>query len=183
MWRLTAAPDSPVFRTSLDNHELGLAPAQRLEGHTLRHLEGGTVHTLGLGAATLTPGSRTPRPTSYSAPTATPCATAELTHDRYLIRLRSTTDGRVLHTLPSLPARLPSLPALDIDVRLVFSTDGTRLGYGVTAAGHTLSTQSFTLWDVPHERVVTALDLPRPPPWPRPRSAPGPHSAPHPPGR
>lgn len=40
-----------------------------------------------------------------------------------------------------------------------FSTDGTRLGYGVTAAGHTLGTESFTIWDVPHEHVVTTLDL------------------------
>ncbi|WP_020134911.1 WD40 repeat domain-containing protein [Streptomyces sp. 351MFTsu5.1] len=159
VWRLTA-PDRPVFRAPLDNQELGLDPALRLEGHTLRYLEGGTVHTLDVGAAV----TRSWQPNGQSdvvlSPDGRTCATAELTRDRYLIRLRSTADGHVLHTFPALPARIPSVPALDIDVLLVFSTDGTRLGYGVTAGGHTLPTQSFTLWDVRHERLVTALDLP-----------------------
>lgn len=53
MWRL-ADTDEPVFRAVLDGQEHGLSPALHLEGHTLRYLEGGTVHTLDLGAAVTT---------------------------------------------------------------------------------------------------------------------------------
>ncbi|SEC32186.1 hypothetical protein SAMN05216489_00434 [Streptomyces sp. 3213] len=158
VWRLTA-PDGPVFRASPDNQALGVAQSLAPDGHILRYLEGGTVHTFDLGAAV----SAAWRPTALTDvvldPDGRTFAAAELVHDRYLVRLCSTADGRVLHALPPLPAGMPSIPPADIGLLLVFSTDGTRLGYGVTAGGHTLGTQSFTIWDVPHEHVVTALDL------------------------
>lgn len=159
VWRLTDT-DGPVFRAALDNAELGPDPALHLDGRTLRYLEGGTVHTLDVGAAVTTAWRPAAQADVVLSPDGRTFATAELTHDRFLIRLCSTADGRVLHILPALPASLPSIPALDIDVLLVFSTDGTRLAYGVTAEGHTLRSQSLTLWDVPHERVATTLDLP-----------------------
>ncbi|AZQ36288.1 hypothetical protein EJ357_24860 [Streptomyces cyaneochromogenes] len=158
VWRLTA-PDGPVFRASLDNQALGVAQSLATEGHILRYLEGGTVHTFDLGAAVTAAWRPSALTDVVLGPDGRTFATAELAHDRYLVRLCSTADGRVLHTLPPLPAGMPSIPPEDIDLLLVFSTDGTRFGYGVTAAGHTLGTQSFTIWDVPHEQVVTALDL------------------------
>ncbi|MCX5058927.1 hypothetical protein OG895_02855 [Streptomyces sp. NBC_00201] len=42
----------------------------------------------------------------------------------------------------------------------MFSTDSTRFGYGVSAPGNMVSTQPFTVWDLPHKRVVSTLDLP-----------------------
>ncbi|MFI7401659.1 hypothetical protein ACIBW9_14500 [Streptomyces sp. NPDC049541] len=158
VWRLTD-PDGPVFRASLDNQELGLAQPLAPDGHILRYLEGGTIHTLDLGAAVTAAWRPNALTDVVLSPDGRTFATAELTHDRYLFRLCSTADGRILSTLPPLPARMPSIPEEDIDLLLVFSTDGTRFGYGVTAAGHTLGTESFTIWDVPHEHVVTTLDL------------------------
>ncbi|WTZ37814.1 hypothetical protein OG241_02850 [Streptomyces sp. NBC_01390] len=159
VWRLTDT-DGPVFQASLDNQELGSSPALHLQGHTLRYLAGGTVHTLDLGAAVTAAWRPTAQADVVLSPDGRTFATAEFTHDHYLVRLCGTADGRVVHTFPPLSATMPSIDPLDIDVLLVFSTDGTRLGYGVTAAGHTLRTHSLTVWDVPHERVVTTLDLP-----------------------
>ncbi|MGC0397910.1 WD40 repeat protein [Streptomyces sp. SAI-126] len=159
VWRLSA-PDKPVFRAPLNNQELGLSPALAVEGHFLRYLEGGTVHSLDLGAAVTADWRPAAQADVVLSPDGRTFATAELADDRFLIRLCSTADGRVLHSLPPLPATMPSVPPRDIDVLLAFSTDGTRLGYGVTAAGHTLGSQSFTIWDVPHERAVTTLALP-----------------------
>ncbi|MCX5055712.1 hypothetical protein OG895_19875 [Streptomyces sp. NBC_00201] len=164
VWRL-AAPDRPVFRHSLNNQQINRPPAFAPDGRTLRYLEGGTVHTLDLGAA-VTPDWRPVAQADVRlSPDGRTYATAERNGDHYLFRLCDTADGRVLRTLPPVPVPVsddPALPVLPVDILplLVFSTDGTRFGYGVSASGHTVTAQPFTVWDVPHDRAVSTLDLP-----------------------
>ena len=165
VWRLTV-PEQPVFRHSLNNQHLSYSGLRwDPDGHTLRYLEGGTVHTLDLGPAV------TPTWTSAAlddvtiSPDGRTYATARRTGDHYLFRLRSTADDRVLRTLPPVwvPASAdPTQPVVPADTLPLeaFSPDGTRFAYGVSAPGRDAVHQRFTVWDVPHARAVNSLDLP-----------------------
>ncbi|MBD0841580.1 helix-turn-helix domain-containing protein [Streptomyces sp. TRM68416] len=164
VWRLTA-PDTPVFRYSLNNQPVDAGPFFTRGGRTLRYLEGGTVHTLGLAAAVTHDWRPVAQDDVRLSPDGRTYATAERTGDHYLVRLRATADDRVLHTFPPVPIPAsvnPDEPVTPLDVLplLVFSTDGTRFGYGVSATGHELAAQRFSVWDVRHRRAVSTLDLP-----------------------
>ncbi|WP_055711462.1 hypothetical protein [Streptomyces torulosus] len=164
VWRLSA-PDAPVLRYSLHNQSVLGAPYFAPDGRTLRYLESRTVHTLELGAAVTHDWRPVAQDDVRLSPDGRTYATAERTGGHYVVRLRATSDGRVLHTFPPAPVPVstePDQPVTPTDVRplLVFSTDGTRFGYGVSAAGHDLTGQSFTVWDVRQERAVSTLDLP-----------------------
>ncbi|MDG5804698.1 hypothetical protein P9869_18895 [Streptomyces ossamyceticus] len=164
VWRL-AVPDAPVFRYSLNNQPVAGGAVFAPDGRTLRYLDRGTVHTLDLGAAVTADWRPVAQGDVRLSPDGRTYATVEQTGDRYLVRLRSTADRQVLHTFPPVSAPVsadPREPVTPFDVRplLVFSTDGTRFGYGVSAPGHDVTAQSFSVWDVRHERAVSTLDLP-----------------------
>ncbi|MBW8797989.1 MAG: hypothetical protein JF597_31725 [Streptomyces sp.] len=76
-----------------------------------------------------------------------------------------TATGRVLRTLPPVPVPVsadPHLPVVPQDAKplLAFSADGTRFAYGVSAPGREAVAQPVTVWDVPHGRPVSSVDLP-----------------------
>ncbi|MET9083960.1 hypothetical protein ABZX77_19105, partial [Streptomyces sp. NPDC004237] len=163
VWRLTDT-GAPVFRHSFNNQHLYGGLFWDADGHTLRYLEGGTVHTVDLGPA-VTPAWRSaPLDDVGLSPDGTTYATAERTDDHYTFRLLSTADGRVLRTLPPVPVpvstdpRLPVVPGDTLPV-LAFSSDGSRFAYGVSAPGREAVAQPVTVWDVPHGRSVTSVDL------------------------
>ncbi|WP_060893419.1 hypothetical protein [Streptomyces europaeiscabiei] len=165
VWRISA-PDAPVFRSSLDNQTLSPPPVFAPDGRVLRYLEGGNVHTLDLGAA-VTPAWRpAPHTGVRLSPDGRTYATAERTGDHFLVRLRATADSHVLRTFPPLAVPVSTEPAFagppeETYPLLAFSTDGTRFGYGVSApAGAVGGTPPFTVWDIPHERALSTLDLP-----------------------
>ncbi|WP_416969569.1 hypothetical protein [Streptomyces sp. 4F14] len=149
VWSLTD-PTAPVFRHPLDNQHLygGLA----WDGANLRYLEGGTVHTLDLAAAVTT--VRHPAADTRLSPDGRTYAIARRTGDHETFALYATSDGRLLHTLPPLPAPPDTLPLL------AFAPDGTRFAYGVSAPGHEATAQPLNIWDVRLEHPLTTLDLP-----------------------
>ncbi|KOG39882.1 nSTAND1 domain-containing NTPase [Streptomyces resistomycificus] len=162
VWRLPSG-GAPVFRHSLDNETLsGLAWDSSRP--LLRYLEGGTVHTLDL-TATLTRAWRTSPLTGVRlSPDGRTLATAERIGDRYVFRLRSTHDGRLLRTLPDPPhpvfrTGIPTLPADVPEPLLSFSPDGGMFAYGVSASGWDTGPHSLTVWDVAAGRAKTTVDL------------------------
>ncbi|MFF0012687.1 hypothetical protein [Streptomyces sp. NPDC005374] len=164
VWRL-AAPDAPVFRHTLNNQHLYGGPRWDRDGRTLRYVEGGTVHTLDLGAA-VTPAWRTdPVGGTWTAPDGRAYATARLTGAHYVFQLRATSDGRVLHTFPPVPVPVSADPARptvpgDLVPVAAFSPDGTRIAYGVSQSGRNMVAQPVEVRDVRLGRAVTTLDLP-----------------------
>ncbi|MFG2777874.1 helix-turn-helix domain-containing protein [Streptomyces prunicolor] len=164
VWRLTT-PAAPVFRHGLDNQNLYGGLVWDRDGHTLRYLEGGTVHTLDLGEA-VTPDWRSGAVDDVRfSPDGRTYATSKRTGDHYLFRLHATSDGRVLHTFPPVavpvsadPAR-PTVPADTLPL-MAFGPAGTRFTYGVSAPGRSAVAQPFGVWDVTHRRALASLDLP-----------------------
>lgn len=162
VWRLSA-PDAPVFRHDLNNQQpYGLAwdPS----GPILRYLEGGTVHSLDLGAAVTSAWQDRPFDEVLLSPDGHTLATARLSGARYVVQLRSTRDGRVLRTLPApaLPvSRGPGVPVAPEDTvpLMAFDAHGTAFAYGVFAPGGQASPQRLTVWDVRHGRARAELDL------------------------
>lgn len=163
VWRLSA-PDAPVFRHALNNQLLlyGLAwdPARPV----LRYLEGGTVHSLDLTAAVTSAWRAHPLAAEVLSPDGRTLATAELSGAHYRFQLRDGRDGRVLRTLPTPPPPVPRdrtrpLVAQDKEALMAFSPDGTTLVYGVSTPVVEAVSQRFTVWDVPHDRARTTLDL------------------------
>jgi WD40 repeat protein len=162
VWRLSA-PDAPVFRHDLDNQQpygLDWDPSRPV----LRYLEGGTVHSLDLGAAVTSAWQDPPFDKLLLSPDGRTLATAQLSGTRYVFRLRSTRDGHVLRTLPApaLPvSRDPRVPVAPEDTAplMAFDADGTTLAYGASAAGGEAPSQPLTIWDVRHERARAEPDL------------------------
>ncbi|MEU9452740.1 hypothetical protein [Streptomyces sp. NPDC048277] len=164
LWRLTD-PGAPVLRQALNNQHLYGGLVWDRDGRTLRYLEGGTVHTLDLGAA-VTPAWRSaPLADVRYDPGGRTYATVERTGSAYLFRLHATADGRLLRTLPPVPVPVssdPALPTVPADTLplLAFSPDGGRLVYGVSAPGRETESQPFTVWDVRHGKAAATLNLP-----------------------
>ncbi|WP_445276263.1 nSTAND1 domain-containing NTPase [Streptomyces lincolnensis] len=166
VWRLSA-PGAPVFRYALNSRRLtygGLAwdPARPV----LRYLEGGTVHSLDLTAAVTSAWRAHPLSVEVLSPDGRTLATAELSGDgaRYRFQLRDTRDGRVLRTLPAPPPpvagdRTPPLVPQDRAALMAFGPDSTALVYGVSTPLVKSVSQRFTVWDVPHDRARTTLDV------------------------
>ncbi|MEV5530918.1 nSTAND1 domain-containing NTPase [Streptomyces prunicolor] len=164
VWRL-AAPAAPVFRHGLDNQHLYGGLVWDRDGHTLRYLEGGTVHTLDLGASVTSAWHPTALNDVRFSPDGRTYATAKRAGDHYLFRLHATSDGRVLHTFPPVAVPVsadPALPTVPADTLplMAFGPDGTRFTYGVSAPGRSAVAQPFGVWDVTHRRALAALDLP-----------------------
>ncbi|WNM35772.1 hypothetical protein RKE30_38150 [Streptomyces sp. Li-HN-5-11] len=164
VWRLTAS-EEPVLRHFLDNQHLYGGLHWDRDGRTLRYLEGDTVHTLDLGPAVTSAWSSGAMDDVRLSPDGRTYATAQRTGDHYVFRLRATADDHVLRTLPPVPVpvssdpHLPVVPGYTLPLE-AFSPDGTRFVYGVSAPGRDAVHQPFTVWDVPHARAVTSLDLP-----------------------
>ncbi|WP_371661156.1 hypothetical protein [Streptomyces sp. NBC_00280] len=166
VWRLSD-PAAPVFRHSLNNQHLyGMSwdPTRRT---TLRYLEGGAVHCLELGLA-VTPAWRADPLTAVRvSPDARRYATAQLVDGRHRFELRSTSDGRLLRTLPAPPPPVSADPAEPVVPEhlvalLAFSPDGRALSYGVSAPGREAAPQRFTVWDLARDRHRATLELATP---------------------
>ncbi|WOX11108.1 helix-turn-helix domain-containing protein [Streptomyces sp. N50] len=164
VWRLTA-PATPVFRHDLDNQHLYGGLVWDRDGHNLRYLESGTVHTLDLGAS-VTPAWRpTPLTGIRFSPDGTTYATTRRTGGHYLFRLYDTATGRLRHTFPPAPVPVSTDPARPTEPAgtlplMAFSPDGTRFAYGVSAPGREAVAQPFGVWDVPRGRSLATLNLP-----------------------
>ncbi|WP_405870928.1 helix-turn-helix domain-containing protein [Streptomyces sp. NBC_00005] len=163
VWRLAVTAE-PVFRYPLNNQHLYGGLAWDRDGRTLRYLEGGTAHTLDLRAAVTSGWHSTPVDQVRFSPDGRTYATAERTGDHYVFRLRATTDGHVLRTLPALRVPVSTDPALPVVPRdtlpvAAFSPDGTRFAYGVSAPGRVAVAQPVRIWDVSRNRALTSLDL------------------------
>jgi WD40 repeat protein len=164
VWRLTD-PGTPVFRHDLNNQHLYGGLAWDRDGRTLRYLESGTVHTLDLGPSVTSAW----RPTALNdirfSPDGRTYATTQRTGGHYLFRLYGTSDGRVLHTFPTVPVpvstdpTLPTVPAYTLPL-MAFNRDGTRFTYGVSAPGREAVAQLFKVWDVTRQRPLGSLNLP-----------------------
>ncbi|WP_329213919.1 hypothetical protein OG352_02735 [Streptomyces sp. NBC_01485] len=166
VWRLSDTT-APVLRHALDNQRLYRGIAWDPSRPLLRYLEGGTVHTLDLGAAVTSAWADQPLDTVLLSPDGRTLATAERTGDTYRIQLRDTRDGQVTRTLPAPP--LPSSPdpaepiaPSDTLALLAFSPDSTTLAYGVSAPGRDDAPQRFTVWDLTRSREQTTLDMATP---------------------
>ncbi|MEW1828452.1 helix-turn-helix domain-containing protein [Streptomyces sp. NPDC088196] len=170
VWRLTnptptSTPTAPVFRHALDNQHLYGGLVWDRDGHTLRYLESGTVHTLDLGEAVTPAWHPTALDGVRLSPDGTTYATTHRTGDHYLFRLYDTSTGRLRHTFPPVPVPVsadPALPTVPADTLplMAFGPDGTRFAYGVSAPGRTAVAQPFRVWDVTHRRPLATLDLP-----------------------
>ncbi|WP_175409881.1 hypothetical protein [Streptomyces sp. TRM64462] len=163
VWRLVA-PAAPVFRHSLNNQRLYGGLAWDPERPALRYLEGGTVHTLDLSAATTSAWRDHPLAEVRLSPDGRTYATAELTGTRYVFRLHATRGGRPPRTLPQVPLPVSLDPAEPVVPRhtlpvMAFSPDGTAFAYGVSAPGREAAPQRLVLWDLAHDRRGTVLDL------------------------
>ncbi|MFE0258300.1 WD40 repeat domain-containing protein, partial [Streptomyces sp. NPDC059010] len=164
VWRL-AAPTAPVFRHPLNNQSAYGTLAWDPDRPRLRYLEGGTVHTLDLGAAVTSTWVSRPAETLLS-PDGRTLATAEPTGATYRVRLRDAGDGQVIRTLPTPPPPAPrdrAEPAATLsELRLLmaFSQDGTTLAYGLTVSRGIPAAQRLTFWDLARRRERTTLELP-----------------------
>ncbi|MEU6512007.1 hypothetical protein [Streptomyces sp. NPDC046942] len=164
VWRLTV-PGAPVLRYSLNNQRLYGGLSWDPSRPVLRYLEGGTVHTLDLGASVTTSWRARALADVRFSPDGRTYATAERSDSRYVFRLRSTADDRPLRTLPPVPvpvSRDPAAPVVPKDSLplLAFSPDGGSFVYGVSVPGRETVTQRFTVWDVALGRARSVLDLP-----------------------
>ncbi|MEU1178953.1 hypothetical protein ABZ464_15125 [Streptomyces sp. NPDC005820] len=163
VWRLSS-PGAPVFRHPLDNQHLYDCLAWDPGRPLLRYLEGGTVHTLDLTAATTTRWRAHPLDGALLSPDGTTLATASRSGGHYTFSLRDPRDGSLLRTLPSPPLPVsqdPGLPVIPRDTAplLAFSPDGGSFVYGIAVAGRRSSPQRFTVWDTRRDRPRTTLDL------------------------
>ncbi|WP_330262270.1 hypothetical protein [Streptomyces griseorubiginosus] len=163
VWRLSA-PDTPVFRHSLDGRRIQGDLAWDPGGSALRYLEGGTVHTLDLGPAVTATWRDTALAGALLSPDGRALATAEQRHGGYDFRLLDPATGRTLRTLPAAEFPVAAdgagpVTTADAQPLMAFGTDGTTLAYGLSALGRGTSAQPLTLWDVRHARVRTTLDL------------------------
>ncbi|MBK6017458.1 PD40 domain-containing protein [Streptomyces sp. MBT53] len=163
VWRLSA-PDAPVFRYSLNGQLPSGSLAWDPDRPVLRYLEGATVHTLDVAAATTPRWRDRPLDNTLLDPSGRVLATAERTGDHYRFQLRATVNGRLLRQLrsPALPvARAGSEPVVPADTRslMAFSPDGDTFAYGVSAPGRDTATQRLTLWDVARGRERGTVDL------------------------
>ncbi|QNP68653.1 hypothetical protein IAG44_03685 [Streptomyces roseirectus] len=136
VWRLTD-PALPVFRHALGNQHLYGGLVWDDDGHTLRYLEGATVHTVDAGTAVTTAWGP-PADGVRLSPDGRAYAVARRTGGHYTVTLRATSDGRLLRTLPPAAVPVSTDPALPVDPAgtlplLAFSPDGTRFAYGVSA--------------------------------------------------
>jgi WD40 repeat protein/transcriptional regulator with XRE-family HTH domain len=163
VWRLSA-PDAPVFCHSLN----GQRPYGGLfwdpDGHALRYLEGGTVHTLDLGAAVTSAWRGSPLSDVLLSPDGRTLAIAEQAGGGFVFRLLDPASGRPLRTLLAAPLPHPADGGGPITSKytqplMAFSPDGHAFAYGVSAPGRSTSAQSLTLWDVGRDRARTTLDL------------------------
>lgn len=164
VWRL-ADPATPVFRHGLDNQHLYGGLAWDYDGHTLRYLESGTVHTLDLGASVTSAWRPTALDDIRFSPDGTTYATTRRTGTHYLFRLYDTSTGRLRHTFPPAPVPVSTDPARPTDPAgtlplMAFGPDGTRFAYGVSAPGRETAAQPFGVWDVPRGRSLATLNLP-----------------------
>lgn len=130
----------------------------------LRYLEGGTVHSLDLGAAVTSGWRGSPLYDAVLSPDGRTLATAEVSGAGYVFRLLDPGSGRLLRTLPT--AHLPvaadgggPVVAADTVPVMAFGPEGTSFAYGVSAPGRAASAQSLTLWDTGSGRVRSTLDL------------------------
>jgi WD40 repeat protein len=162
VWRLSA-PDAPVFRLPLNGQSpAGLAWDPALP--VLRYLEGRTVHSLDLAPALTAQWSGRPSDETLLSPDGRTLATAEWSGSSYRFQLRDTGDGRPVRTLPALPLPVALDPGAphgrqDTVPLIAFSPDSTAFSYGISAAGQSASPRRFVIWDLPHNREKTALDL------------------------
>ncbi|NUP16140.1 MAG: PQQ-binding-like beta-propeller repeat protein, partial [Streptomyces sp.] len=162
VWRIGV--DAPVFRHSLNSQHLYGGLAWDPDRPVLRYLEGGTVHSLDVSRS-LTPAWRAdPMDKVLLSPDGRTLTTARRTGDHYVFELRSTRDGRLLHTLPSPPLPTSSDPSRPVTPEyttplLAYDPDSKAVAYGVSAPGYETSGQRVTLWDVPKGTVRTTLDL------------------------
>ncbi|MBK3563250.1 MULTISPECIES: hypothetical protein [unclassified Streptomyces] len=162
-WRLSA-PGPPVFRTSLNGERMLGDVAWDPNRPVLRYLEGGTVHTLDLGEAVTADWLDTPAAATALSPDSRTLATAEKIGNHFTFRLIDTADGRPLRTLPSVPLPVPQdgagpVAALSVDPLMAFSPDGASFAYGTSVPGRVTSDQRLVIWDLPHNRVRSTLNL------------------------
>lgn len=163
VWRLSD-PATPVLRHPLNNQRLHGGLAWDPGSPVLRYLEGSTVHTLDL-VTTVTSAWRDRPMGVLLSPDGRVFATAERSGAGYQFQLRDTEDGRLVRTLqppPPLMSRSrvgePVDPGDTVPV-MVFSPDGGRFVYGVSAPGLGAAPQRFIIWDLTRDREQTALDL------------------------
>ncbi|GAA3837950.1 hypothetical protein GCM10022403_083080 [Streptomyces coacervatus] len=161
VWRL-AAPDTPVFRHSLDEQQVYGTLAWDPGHPALRYLEGRTVHSFDTTTATTAEWRARAADATLLAPDGRTAATAERIGARYRFVLRDTGgDGHGTRTLPSVPLSASS----DSDAQrqtaplMAFSPDGKTFAYGLTAPDHDPAAQRITVWDLTRARVLTTLDL------------------------
>ncbi|MFI1353171.1 hypothetical protein ACH4TV_06240 [Streptomyces sp. NPDC020898] len=163
VWRLSD-PAAPALRHPLNNQQLHGGLAWDPGSPVLRYLEGSTVHTLDL-TTTVTPAWRDRPKSVLLSPDGRVFATAERSGAGHRFELRDIEDGHLVRTLPPPPPlRSRSRVAEPVDPGdtvpvMAFSPDGGRFVYGVSAPGLSAAPQRFTVWDLPHDREQTALDL------------------------
>ena len=104
VWRLSE-PDAPVFRYTLNGQLPSGSLAWDPERPVLRYLEGATVHTLDVAAATTSRWRARPLDGSLLDPSGRLLATAERIGGRYRFQLRDTSDGGLVREL-----RVPAIP-------------------------------------------------------------------------
>ncbi|MFG2777642.1 hypothetical protein ACGFY7_07220 [Streptomyces prunicolor] len=163
VWRLSA-PDAPVFRYTLNGQLPSGSLAWDPERPVLRYLEGATVHTLDVAAATTSRWRSRPLDNALLDPSGRLLATAELTGGHYRFQLRATSDGRLLRELrsPSFPVtrdRGKPVAAAGTRSLMAFSPDGTAFGYGVSTPGQDTVGQRLIVWDLARGRERTTVDL------------------------
>jgi len=156
VWRLSA-PGAPVFRYTLNGQLPSGSLAWDPDRPVLRYLEGATVHTLDVAAATTSRWRDRPLDNVLLAPDGRLLATAERTGDHYRFQLRATSDGRLLRELPVIQDHL-GRPGLTRSL-MAFSPDGKTFAYGVSAPGRNTDGRPLVVWDVAHGRELTGLDL------------------------
>jgi WD40 repeat protein/transcriptional regulator with XRE-family HTH domain len=145
VWRLSAT-DTPVLSHSLDEQQAYGTLAWDPGHATLRYLAGGTVHSFDTTTATTSAWRTRALDGVLLAPDGHTLATAERTGSHYRFELRDTRAGHAPRILPSVPLADSAAPVM------AFSPDGRAFAYGVSA-------RRITVWDLPHARALTTLDL------------------------
>ncbi|WP_328744175.1 nSTAND1 domain-containing NTPase [Streptomyces sp. NBC_00285] len=163
VWRLSA-PDSPVFRHDLNGRQPSSALAWDPAKPVLRYLEAGSVHALDLGAAVTPAWHGNPLNNALLSPDGHTLATAEQSDGGYVFRLRTTSDGRLLRTLPTVPLPTPADSSGPIitdyaQTLMAFAPDGTTFAYGISAPGRVTTRQLVRIRDLSGDRTRTTLDL------------------------